>query len=258
MANSMGADFSSIYPFLDESPHDDSVDPAQTERAVHEQVRESSTMKILDIIALRRRVGTAEATRLAACASDLAGRFRVGGRLLTFGNGGSSTDAQDLARLFMWPGPDRQMLPAIALTNDIAAVTALSNDVGYEVAFARQIGALGRPEDIAVGLSTSGNSANLLRAFDQAKRMGMVTVGLAGNDGGKMSDLDSIDHLFVVPSSSVHRVQEAQTTVYHVLWELTADALGAITPSGGGLPAQTSSATYPVATDGIQEVRQRD
>jgi D-sedoheptulose 7-phosphate isomerase len=93
------------------------------------------------------------------------------------------------------------------------------------VVFARQIGAFGRSCDIAVGLSTSGNSANLLRAFDQARKIGMLTVGLAGYNGGKMADLDSVDHLFVVSSASVHRVQEAQTTVYHVLWELTVDAL---------------------------------
>jgi D-sedoheptulose 7-phosphate isomerase len=150
-----------------------------------------------------------------------------------------------MARLFMWPGHGLRPLPAIALTNDVAAVTALTNDVGFDVAFARQLGAFGHAGDIAVGLSTSGNSPNLLGAFDQAKRMGMCTVGLAGSDGGKMACLTSIDHLFVMPSSSVHRIQEAQTTVYHVLWELTVGALtgswGAA-PSGAGLPAQSSPA----------------
>jgi D-sedoheptulose 7-phosphate isomerase len=116
-------------------------------------------------------------------------------------------------------------LPAFGLTNDIAVVTALSNDIGFDVVFARQIGAFGRPGDIAVGLSTSGNSANLVRAFDEAARRGLVTVGIAGYDGGKMAELDSIDHLFVVPSPSVHRIQEAQTTLYHALWELTLGAL---------------------------------
>ena len=120
-------------------------------------------------------------------------------------------------------------MPAFGLTNDIAVVTALSNDIGFDVVFARQIGAFGRPGDIAVGLSTSGNSANLMRAFDEAARRGMVTVGIAGYDGGKMAELDSIDHLFVVPSPSVHRIQEAQTTLYHALWELT---LGALDDSG--------------------------
>jgi D-sedoheptulose 7-phosphate isomerase len=104
-------------------------------------------------------------------------------------------------------------------------VTALCNDIGVDVVFARQVAALGRRDDIAVGLSTSGNSENLLRAFDEASRRGMLTVGLAGYEGGKMAELDSIDYLFVAPSSSVHRIQEAQTTVYHVLWELIQQAL---------------------------------
>ena len=91
--------------------------------------------------------------------------------------------------------------------------------------FARQIAALGRRDDIAVGLSTSGNSENLLRGFAEASRRGMLTVGLAGYEGGKMAEADTIDYLFVAPSSSVHRIQEAQTTMYHVLWELTLAAL---------------------------------
>jgi len=94
-----------------------------------------------------------------------------------------------------------------------------------EVVFARQLAAFGGRDDIAVCLSTSGNSGNLLRAFDEASRRGMLTIGLAGYDGGKMAELDSIDYLFVVPSPSVHRIQEAQTTIYQVLWELTAAAL---------------------------------
>ena len=114
-------------------------------------------------------------------------------------------------------------LPAFGLANDTSVVTALCNDVGVEVVFARQLAAFGGRNDIAVGLSTSGNSANLVRAFDEASRRGMLTIGLAGYDGGTMAELDSIDYLFVVPSSSVHRIQEAQTTIYQVLWELTAE-----------------------------------
>jgi D-sedoheptulose 7-phosphate isomerase len=104
-------------------------------------------------------------------------------------------------------------------------MTALSNDIGFEVVFARQLGAFGRAGDIALGLSTSGNSANLIRAFEEAMRRGMLTIGLAGHTGGQMAELDDLDHLFTVPSSSVHRIQEAQTTIYHVLWELTQYAL---------------------------------
>jgi D-sedoheptulose 7-phosphate isomerase len=155
----------------------------------------------------------------------MAASFRAGGRLFTFGNGGSSTDAQAVAQLFLDPGPGSRPLPAIALTTDVAVVTALSNDVGFEVVFARQLAAFARAGDIAMGLSTSGGSANVLRAFDAATRLGLVTVGFAGYDGGRMAAAGTIGHLFVVPSESVHRIQEAQTTTYHVLWELTQSAL---------------------------------
>jgi D-sedoheptulose 7-phosphate isomerase len=107
-------------------------------------------------------------------------------------------------------------------------VTAPCNDIGTDVLFARQLGAFGRPGDIAVGLSTSGNSANLLRAFDEASRRGMLTIGLAGYAGGKMAELPGIDYLFVAPSVSVHRIQEAQTTIYQVLWELTAQEVSRV------------------------------
>ena len=108
-----------------------------------------------------------------------------------------------------------------------AKIPALCNDIGIDVIFARQIAAFGRRGDIAVGLSTSGNSENLLRAFGEASKRGLLTVGIAGYEGGTMAELDSIDYLFVAPSSSVHRIQEAQTTIYHVLWELTQRALAA-------------------------------
>jgi D-sedoheptulose 7-phosphate isomerase len=206
-----------LYPFLYAGSGD--VD------AVLDQVEQSTVDKVHEIVALRARVLAANRERLFGCAQDVARAFAAGGRLLAFGNGGSSTDAQDLASLFLSPAGDARPLPAFGLTNDIAVVTALSNDIGFDVVFARQLAAFGRSGDIAVGLSTSGNSANLLRAFDEAARRGMVTVGIAGYDGGKMAELDSVDHLFVVPSPSVHRIQEAQTTLYHALWELTLGAL---------------------------------
>ncbi len=189
------------------------------------QVRQSTVAKAREITELRADVLRRDGERLVACAEQLAERFAAGGRLLAFGNGGSATDAQDLVSLFLSPADDSRPLPAISLTNDIAVITALSNDVGFDVVFARQVAAFGRSTDIAVGLSTSGNSPNLLRAFDEASRRGLLTVGIAGYDGGKMAELDSVDHLFVVPSPSVHRIQEAQTTIYHTLWELTHDRI---------------------------------
>lgn len=207
----------SLYPFLYAKDNDLA--------SVLAQVRESTVEKSREITALRAAVLDRDRSKLIACAEAMAASFAAGGRLLTFGNGGSSTDAQDMASLFLSPGGSERPLPAFALTNDIAVVTALSNDIGFDVVFSRQIAAWGRQGDIAAGLSTSGSSANLLRAFDTARERGMVTIGIAGYDGGKMAELDSIDYLFVVPSPSVHRIQEAQTTIYHVLWELTQAAL---------------------------------
>ncbi len=203
----------SLYPFLYAGTTDIT--------AVLEQVRASSVAKIAEITALRQTVGARDGARLARCAADAAARFAVGGRLFAFGNGGSATDAQQLATMFLYPGPDVPPLPAFGLANDTSVVTALCNDIGVDVVFARQLAAFGGKNDIAVGLSTSGNSDNLVRAFDEAGRRGMLTIGLAGYEGGKMAELDVIDYLFVAPSSSVHRIQEAQTTIYHVLWELT-------------------------------------
>jgi len=209
----------SLYPFL----YSDTSDLS----AVLDQVRASTVAKVAEIGELRRAVAARDGARIAECAREAAARFGAGGRLFAFGNGGSATDAQQLATLFLNPGPidgrAAPALPAFGLANDTSVVTALCNDVGVEVVFARQLAAFGGRNDIAVGLSTSGNSANLVRAFDEASRRGMLTIGLAGYDGGKMAELDSIDYLFVVPSSSVHRIQEAQTTIYQVLWELTAE-----------------------------------
>jgi D-sedoheptulose 7-phosphate isomerase len=210
----------SLYPFL----YSGGTDLA----AVLEQVRVSTVEKTAEITGLRREIARADGRRIEACAREMAARFAAGGRLFAFGNGGSATDAASLAALFLHPpavlasGEAAPPLPAFGLANDTAVVTALANDIGVDVVFARQLGAFGRPGDIAVGLSTSGNSENLLRAFDEAARRGMLTVGLAGYDGGKMAELSAIDYLFVAPSGSIHRIQEAQTTIYQVLWELTA------------------------------------
>jgi D-sedoheptulose 7-phosphate isomerase len=217
-ASSSTAAMESLYPFLYAGASD--LD------AVMEEVRASTVAKTVEIAALRREVCARDAARLRACAGDMAGRLAAGGRLLTFGNGGSSTDAQEMATLFLHPGDGMRALPSFCLSNDTAVVTALCNDIGVEVVFARQVAAFGRPADIAVALSTSGNSENLLRGLTEAGRRGMLTVGIAGYQGGQMAELDELDYLFVAPSSSVHRIQEAQTTLYHVLWELTLAALG--------------------------------
>ncbi len=142
--------------------------------AVLEQVRASTVAKAAEIIELRAAIAKQDGARLEECAQETARRFAGGGRLFAFGNGGSATDAQQLATLFLSNGS-----PAFALGNDTAIVTALCNDIGVEVVFSRQLAAFGRKNDIAIGLSTSGNSANLLRAFETASQKGMFTIGLA-------------------------------------------------------------------------------
>ena len=205
----------SLYPFLFEAPGD--------LPAVLEQVRASTVAKLAEIRALRQEIARRDGARMARCARDMAARFTAGGRLFAFGNGGSATDAQQVATLFLHPGGEAPALPAFGLASDTSVVTALCNDIGVEVVFARQLDAFGHACDIALGLSTSGNSANLVRAFGAAAQRGMLTIGLAGYEGGTMADLDTIDYLFVVPSASVHRIQEAQTTIYQVLWELAVE-----------------------------------
>ncbi|HUC57031.1 MAG TPA: SIS domain-containing protein [Streptosporangiaceae bacterium] len=202
----------SLYPFLYQS----TIDPAK----VFAQALQSTLAKTREIIDLRVEVCARTSNLLASCAADMAARFLAGGRLLSFGNGGSATDAADLTTLFLYPPGGVLSLPALDLASDVSVLTALANDIGVEVIFARQLAALGKPADIALGLSTSGNSENLLRAFDEARQAGMLTVGLSGYDGGKMAEIASLDYLFVAPSASIHRIQEAQTTIYHILWEL--------------------------------------
>jgi D-sedoheptulose 7-phosphate isomerase len=215
----------SLYPFLYAETSD--------LPAVLEEVRASTVAKAGEITELRQVIARRDGERIARCAREMAARFAAGGRLFAFGNGGSATDAAQLATLFLHPagrsaGDGAPPLPAFGLANDTSVVTALCNDIGVDVVFARQLGAFCRAGDIAVGLSTSGNSENLLRAFDEASRRGLLTIGLAGYEGGKMAELSSIDYLFVAPSASIHRIQEAQTTIYQVLWELTAQEVSRV------------------------------
>ena len=138
--------------------------------------------------------------------------------MYAFGNGGSSTDAAGVASLYGRP-PSGSPLPARSLVADHAVLTALANDVGYDLVFSRQLISTAEPADIALGLSTSGSSTNLLEAFAQARRMGLLTIGIAGYDGGTMKASDTIDHCLVVRSDSVHRIQEVQSAIVFTLWE---------------------------------------
>src|ERR1700720_509851 len=175
------------------------------------QVRHSTLEKCREVIALRRTMLEYAGEQIALTGRAMARAFAHGATLLAFGNGGSTTDAQDLvADLLPPPFPGWMPLPAIALTNDIAVVTAVGKDVGFDNIYARQVIPFGRPGDIAMGISTSGNSTNVLVALEQAKKQGLLTVGLAGYDGGKMLHSPAVDICLNAPSDHIPRIQEAQ------------------------------------------------
>lgn len=203
-----------FYPFLFEGGKSSIED-------VLAQVQHSTLEKCREVIALRHATLEYAGKQIVAAGQAMADAFFNGATLLAFGNGGSTTDAQDLVTdLLNPPFPTWSPLPAIALTNDIAVVTAVANDVGFDNVYARQVIAYGRPGDIAFGISTSGNSTNVLVAFEQAKKQGLLTVGLAGYDGGKMLHSKAVDFCINSPSDHIPRIQEAQATAYHALLEV--------------------------------------
>ena len=164
---------------------------------------------------------------LLAAAHAIAESYRGGGRLFAMGNGGSSCDAAHVAVEFQHPvTTGRPALAAINLAADVAMVSAVGNDVGFEHVFVRQLVAQGRRGDALIGISTSGNSPNLIAAFAKAREMGLATVGLAGGDGGRMKASGLVEHCLVVPDESIHRVQETHVTAYHILWDLVHTLLG--------------------------------
>ena len=162
--------------------------------------------------------------RIVQVATLIAKAFDNGNKVLLFGNGGSSTDAAHIAAEFVGRyKKERVPLPAIALATDIAAITCIANDYGYEELFARQVRAHGRKGDIAIGISTSGNSPNVLRGITAARECGLTTVAWTGGTGGKLAGL--VDYPFVVPSTLTSRIQESHITLGHVLCELVEDHL---------------------------------
>lgn len=162
-----------------------------------------------DVSALRAAL---DLDAIGACAAEMRARLDGGGRLISFGNGGSSTDAQDLVCDCVALGH-----PAIALTNDVATVTGVGNDVGFANVFARQLIALARSQDVAVAFSTSGGSPNILAALEVAHRQGLLTCAIAGYSGGRLAELPWLDHLLSVGGEYIPRIQEVHATIYHLL-----------------------------------------
>lgn len=215
-------DFSrSFYPFL----HEEQKRPEE----LKEQLAFSLLEKAKESVAVKSRFFEENKETIIAASLDLARAFYRGHKLLVCGNGGSATDAQHVAVEFMHPiTVGRKALPAICLTNDMAMVTAVANDVGFNDVFSRQIIALGSEGDVLLGISTSGNSENLMHAFNTARRMKLRTVGFAGDDGGKMIQMREsrmLDYCMTVPTSSIHRIQETHVALYHIMWDLVHEFL---------------------------------
>lgn len=206
----------SLYPNLPGQVR--TAEPAALEAGLLDAVR----LKAADSVAVKQCFFEREAPRIVQAARLLAAGFRRGGRLYTLGNGGSSCDAAHLAVEFQHPvTAGRPALPAVNLSQDMAMITAVANDIGFAHVYTRQVLAHVSERDTVVAISTSGNSENLLAGLAAAKRRGAATLGLAGGDGGHMASSTDVDLCLVVPTDSIHRVQETHVALYHILWDLT-------------------------------------
>jgi D-sedoheptulose 7-phosphate isomerase len=198
-----------LYPFIDAEERDASTLIADLASSAKAKMEASRSLRAAT---LERCAGI-----VSNAAAAMADSFGQGGRLFAFGNGGSAADAEGTVELFRNP-PSGRALAALSLVDNRAVLTALANDVGYELVFSRQLIAHARPQDIALGFSTSGGSVNVLGAFEEASRRRMVTVGLCGYEGGAMASSDAVEHCLVVRSDSIHRIQEAQDALVLQLW----------------------------------------
>lgn len=210
-------DFSqAFYPFL----HEEEKKPQD----LLEELRFSLVEKARESAEVKGRFFEENKDAILRASLAIARAFHRGRKMLVCGNGGSATDAEHVAVEFMHPiTVGRKSLPAICLTSDMAMVTAVTNDVGFADVFTRQIIALGREGDVLLGISTSGNSENLLHAFETARRMKLITISYAGNDGGRVAEMQAgglVDFCLTVPTSSIHRIQETHMTLYHIMWDM--------------------------------------
>jgi D-sedoheptulose 7-phosphate isomerase len=201
-----------LYPFLGQEK--------QESFGVISEVATSIEMKVQEDAKLRAQVAGQESEQIAETALAIRERLARGGKLILFGNGGSATDADDGAIDCVFPPSAYKPVPAVSLSMEPANITALANDVGTDVIFSRQLIAQARPEDVAVGISTSGSSRNIIMALEEARRRNLLTVALLGYDGGEILRRGLADHALVVSSDYIPRIQEVQASVYHVIREL--------------------------------------
>ncbi len=222
-------DLNALYPFLHGIAQDPSRLDASLLQSVGEKARESRETN--------SRFFEGQGATLVEASRAVAMVYRRSGRMFSIGNGGSSCDASHFAVEFVHPiTAGRPALAVINLMSDLATISAIANDVGFDHIFTRQLLAHGQPGDGLIGFSTSGNSSNLMLAFAKAREIGITTIGFAGGNGGAMAASGLVDHCLVVPTPSIHRVQECHVAAYHILWDLVhtllADHRGSATTKG--------------------------
>src|SRR5271165_358516 len=198
-----------LYPFLGHAKQDTA--------ALRRQASESILMKVREDARLRTQVAEEQSEQMASTVLAIDGRLRRGGKLILFGNGGSATDANDWAIDCVAPPNGWRPLPAISLALEPANISAIANDVGPEVVFLRQLIAHARPEDVAIGISTSGGSRNIVMALEEARKRGLLTVALLGYDGGEIYRRNLADFPLIVRCDYIPRIQEVQASIYHLL-----------------------------------------
>ena len=201
-----------LYPFLGQKK--------QETAPVVEEVAASIQMKVHDDSLLRTRLAEEQSEQIGSTALAIHRRLAQGGKLILFGNGGSATDANDWAIDCVLPPSGYQPVRAISLSMEPANITALANDVGAEVIFLRQLIAQARPEDVAIGISTSGGSRNIVTALEEARRRGLMTVALLGYDGGEIYRRGLADFSVIVRSDYIPRIQEVQASAYHIIRDM--------------------------------------
>jgi D-sedoheptulose 7-phosphate isomerase len=207
-----------LYPFLGKEQ--------QPLEGVVQEVQGSMLQKMREVNAMRTAVAETEAEAISEVAAAVGGRLELGGKIVAFGNGGSATDANDLVAACADLPSGMKPIPAVSLSAEPANITAIANDIGTEAIFTRQLIAHAQPEDVAIAFSTSGGSPNILSALAEARKRGLLTVGIVGYDGGRILGERLADHAVVVRSDYIPRIQEVQASVYHVLLGLIAEQRG--------------------------------
>jgi D-sedoheptulose 7-phosphate isomerase len=200
-----------LYPFLGQEK--------QATGSAMEEVAPSIRMKVADDAKLREQVAREESETIGNASAAICERVHRGGKLIIFGNGGSATDANDWMIDCVSPPNGYRPIPAVSLSLEPANISAVANDVGTEVIFLRQLIAQAREQDVAIGISTSGGSRNIIMALEEARKRKLLTVALLGYDGGEILRRSLVDFPIVVHSDYIPRIQEVQASVYHVMRE---------------------------------------